>query len=411
MHLLPKPAEEEFALGYLGRLAHLNSAKSANVLLRDLAKTFGVNARSANHLTIAAKAAGLSGTDLLRAHTLAPAIVSGQDVLKGRLRSSGGMPATAGWGLLDARDGKPINPVDFVSDELIEVSDWELQDFGVQIVRDHLQGQGKNVFNTQSNPQVNPSIWFDGPDGPEWVVVRVSRHPATKAVQPVNMADISHHCATHGGKQGYFASVVFANADDPFDPLAAENGNFIPVYRGHRAMVRFEGLEPISLERRFPSSKLCAELLSWNNALLKRGDDLPKVFSGICPDNRQFMVFMADLPIERGEHLDFMKAVLAAESAIAFCYSMHIMAKVGEGPDDLEERRDFVAGEAGHYEYVSARLVEDDAREQIGLEVVTHRESEEPEWFLQALLEAGQETERYQELWRGIRDKVKWRTR
>lgn len=91
MHLLPKPAEEEFALGYLGRLAHLNSAKSANVLLRDLAKTFGVNARSANHLTIAAKAAGLSGTDLLRAHTLAPAIVSGQDVLKGRLRSSGGI--------------------------------------------------------------------------------------------------------------------------------------------------------------------------------------------------------------------------------------------------------------------------------------------------------------------------------
>lgn len=85
MHLLPKPAEEEFALGYLGRLAHLNSANSTKALVRDLAQTFGVNARSANHLAIVAKAAGLSGTELLRAHTLTPAIVCGEDVVKGKL--------------------------------------------------------------------------------------------------------------------------------------------------------------------------------------------------------------------------------------------------------------------------------------------------------------------------------------
>lgn len=84
------PAEEEFVLGYLGRLAHLNNAKSTDGLLGDLAKSFGVTARSTNHLSIVAKAAGLSSTDFLRAHTLTPAIVSGDDVVKGLLGKSKG---------------------------------------------------------------------------------------------------------------------------------------------------------------------------------------------------------------------------------------------------------------------------------------------------------------------------------
>jgi hypothetical protein len=39
-------------------------------------------------------------------------------------------------GLVDAQTGRPINPVALVNDELIEMTDWELQDFAVQIVRD-----------------------------------------------------------------------------------------------------------------------------------------------------------------------------------------------------------------------------------------------------------------------------------
>jgi hypothetical protein len=83
MYLLPNPAEDEFSLGYLGRLAHLNIAKSANAFVRDLAKSFDVNAGAGTSLRALAQAAGLTCTDFLRAHTVAPAIVCGKDVSHG----------------------------------------------------------------------------------------------------------------------------------------------------------------------------------------------------------------------------------------------------------------------------------------------------------------------------------------
>jgi hypothetical protein len=55
-------------------------------------------------------------------------------------------------GLLDARTGKPIDPIALVSDERIEMTDWELQDFAVQIVRDHLDKTGKKQMSWQGNP-------------------------------------------------------------------------------------------------------------------------------------------------------------------------------------------------------------------------------------------------------------------
>jgi hypothetical protein len=158
------------------------------------------------------------------------------------------------------------------------------------------------------------------------------------------------------------------------------------------------------------SSDLCAEIFNWNDARLSEGADLPKVFTAICPDNRQFVLFMSDLPIDRSEHIDFMKAVLADERATAFCFSLHVMTKIGEGTDDLEERREFVAGETGHYEYVSARLIPKGSESQ-ELEIVTHRKSEEPEWFMQEMLRTGDYPERYIEIWKSVREKVMWRSR
>jgi len=85
MYLLPRPAEEEFSLGYLGRLAHLNQAKSTSTLLRGLATSFGLPSRSGVNLKALAQAAGLHCDDFLRNHTVTPAIVCGQDVSMGLL--------------------------------------------------------------------------------------------------------------------------------------------------------------------------------------------------------------------------------------------------------------------------------------------------------------------------------------
>lgn len=91
-------------------------------------------------------------------------------------------PLQPGWGLLDALSGKPVDPPSIVSDEKIAMTDWELHDFAVQVVRDHLSQRGSQLMSWQGNPSVYPSIWFVGDDGPEWVVVRANGPTAGKLV-------------------------------------------------------------------------------------------------------------------------------------------------------------------------------------------------------------------------------------
>ena len=156
-----------------------------------------------------------------------------------RYQAGAWIPDAAGWGIIDARSGREADPTTLVSDERIEMTDWELQDFAVQIVRDHLKKDGKEIMSCQGNPAADPSIWFVGERGLEWVVVRATRYPAKDAAPPDNWNSISSQCS-HLGKVGHFASVAVANADDAFDPSGKIPPT--PLWRGHGMIVRFEGL-------------------------------------------------------------------------------------------------------------------------------------------------------------------------
>jgi hypothetical protein len=156
----------------------------------------------------------------------------------------GWKPVGLGWGLVDARTGKEVVPPELISDEPIEMSDWELLDFAVQVVRQKLEEEGRKIMSWQSNPSVDPSIWFVGEQGPEWVVVRAARYPSKSAPVPSNIEAIAQRCSRLSSG-GNFAAVAFANADDPFDPLAEKNGNFLPLLRGHRMHVRYDGMVPL----------------------------------------------------------------------------------------------------------------------------------------------------------------------
>ena len=125
-----------------------------------------------------------------------------------------------------------------VSDEKIEMSDWELQDFAVQIVREQLEKEGRKIMSWQGNPDVDPSLWFVGNHGPEWVVVRAARYPERDASPPANWSRIAESCARMS-KTGHFASVAVANAEDSFDPA---KGSPTPLWRGHGMVVRYSGL-------------------------------------------------------------------------------------------------------------------------------------------------------------------------
>lgn len=150
-------------------------------------------------------------------------------------------PQYSGWGLLHVLKRTPINPAELISDNPVEMTDWELQDFAVQVVRTQLEQEGHQIMSYQSDPGVDPSIWFVGKNGPEWVAVRAARWPASNAPHPSSI-EKTRAGFEHVSKHGNFAGVVVANAKDPFDPTGE---NALPLLRGHELSVKFTGLEPL----------------------------------------------------------------------------------------------------------------------------------------------------------------------
>lgn len=148
-------------------------------------------------------------------------------------------PSTPGWGLVDARSGSSLDPYALVTEDKVEMTDWEVQDFAVQVVRNYVREKlGRQIVSSQGNPEVDPSIWFVGDNGPEWIVVRAARYPERDALLPENMHDIARNCS-RVGMAGHFASVAVANSEQSESTMAK------PLWRGHGIYVRFEGLQPL----------------------------------------------------------------------------------------------------------------------------------------------------------------------
>lgn len=156
-----------------------------------------------------------------------------------RLAEAEWAPVHPGWGLVDCVTGGPVEPSELVTEDLIEMTDWELHDFAVQTVRSTLEKEGRTIMSSQGNPSVDPSLWFVGDDGPEWVVVRAVRYPKRDAEPPSNWVEIADSCARLSRK-GNFASVAVASAQDAFDAEVPPT----PLWRGHGMYVSYEGLTP-----------------------------------------------------------------------------------------------------------------------------------------------------------------------
>lgn len=144
-----------------------------------------------------------------------------------------------GWGLLDAESQRPIDPVAMITDERIAMTAWEEHGVAVQVVREYLQQEGFKLMSWQSDPDVDPSIWFVGRTGqPEWVVVRASRAADRQAPRPANWHAIAAGCSNLSGT-GHFASVSLASAEQAFEAAADPA---MPLWRGHELAVVFCGL-------------------------------------------------------------------------------------------------------------------------------------------------------------------------
>lgn len=165
-------------------------------------------------------------------------------VLKMEQKVGGFEPVFGGWGFKHALTDLPINPTDLVSNEDVEMSNWELHDFAIKTVCSHLEKEGHTIYSSQSSLHIAPSIWFQDKHQLNWVIVRAVRYPNKTAPRPTNLDDMKKHYAKVS-ESGYFASVSVANGNDPFDPMAEKYGNFLPLFRGGPLFISFSGLESL----------------------------------------------------------------------------------------------------------------------------------------------------------------------
>lgn len=144
--------------------------------------------------------------------------------------------ALPGWGLLEVRSRKPLHPPDTVRDEKVPMTQWELHDFAMQVVRARLQECGCRLLSWHSDQMTCPSLWFSGAHGDEWAIVLEARYPQERPAFPHDWNEIIKSCAASGCK-GYSASVILIgsgfNAPTP--------GTF---YRDEQIWYRFLGLRP-----------------------------------------------------------------------------------------------------------------------------------------------------------------------
>ena len=154
------------------------------------------------------------------------------------------IPAEKGWGLVSLKDRTPVNPPDLVTDEKIEMTDWELHDFAVQVVRQNLIESGESVTGWNSNPELQPSIWLGGDTGLQWIVVQAVRYPEEAKI-PDNIREIEAAYKSKGAR-GNFAYVSFANENQQRETPLKEGEKPLPIYRGEKVFISYSGLLDIN---------------------------------------------------------------------------------------------------------------------------------------------------------------------
>ncbi|MDR2198392.1 MAG: hypothetical protein LBR53_02850 [Deltaproteobacteria bacterium] len=129
------------------------------------------------------------------------------------MKNNGGiwLPLLSGWGLLNAVTREPVNPQKLSTSEKVEMTPWELHDLAVHSVMASLGG--KKIFSYTNHPDISPSVWYLGPSGVEWIIVRFRSRLQGRGSLPANWIQVCESSLERGCGNGYFAEVSFAGRD------------------------------------------------------------------------------------------------------------------------------------------------------------------------------------------------------
>lgn len=161
-------------------------------------------------------------------------------------------PAASGWNLFDAVELTPLDPQSFDMTGKIVMSEWELRNFVIQIVRDFITQDGASeVLSFTDVLGVDPQVWFqDAQRNRAWVIVRhCPQITGDEWGEFVGLEETNPQLMPY---DGYFAAVSLASSepvlldlDGKIIPLSERFSGKAPLYRGDGFHIKFEGLKRI----------------------------------------------------------------------------------------------------------------------------------------------------------------------
>lgn len=131
----------------------------------------------------------------------------------------------------------PWTPQAYDLEALIEMSDWEVHDFGIQFLRETLKSQGHRIRSWTSDLDTDPQIIAEIDGRRTFIMVRTARFPVLTASFDAKALRAMIRQARAAGACAMLAPVSVASVEDSFDGVTVT-----PPYRGHGLVVRFTGL-------------------------------------------------------------------------------------------------------------------------------------------------------------------------
>lgn len=152
-----------------------------------------------------------------------------------------------GWNLFHAETGEPLDPCRIAHDNPMPMSEWELMNFAIGIVRScAVEKEGFKLDSFCDIPGIDPQIWIRDSGGKHaWVLVRFQSVLNEGEIEKYKEFVSSHPYLKP--YDGYFALVSAVSSEpvlhDMFDrvvPLSKRFDGSQPIYRGSGMYVNFK---------------------------------------------------------------------------------------------------------------------------------------------------------------------------
>lgn len=142
-------------------------------------------------------------------------------------------PKNDGWNLFHTSTNEPVIPEAMENPDKIELSEWEMRNFGIRFIVSHLHAKKINVLGFQDTLVIDPQIWFEDETGKKcWMLVRCENYTKNGVAKPDKLDEITRRCFKY---DGYFAGIM----------IEPKNSSADKIYRGEPVRITFNGIEKI----------------------------------------------------------------------------------------------------------------------------------------------------------------------